>query len=368
LTSFPAFLISNLISGIGLSTLEIAANPFIALCGPPEYGEARLNLSQGIQAIGGIVSPVLAQKVLFRLQADSLIDVQWTYLGIALFTYLLAVAYYYVPLPEATDQDLEEVARRIPTPTRESIFNVRIVWITLGLGVLSQFCYVGGQEAIATSFTAYLRATYPSMNAFDHQAIGHAAFAVPRFAAGFAAIFIKPLHLLLFFYAGAIAFCAAAMNGSGPTPAAIVIMIYFFEGPIFSLIFAMTLRGCGRHTKDASALLTAAISGGSVFPPMMYGAAKARNVQFAYCVVVAAFACGALLPVWFYVVRGAREIVDPVKSERHEGGLEEVAQIERRLSSVGERSRKNRFGMGRRWRKEESPVVEHRERRSWADS
>ncbi|KAK5139422.1 hypothetical protein LTR04_003589, partial [Oleoguttula sp. CCFEE 6159] len=66
LTSFPAFLVSNFIVGAGLSTLEIAANPFIALCGPAEYSEIRLNLSQGVQAIGSIVSPLLARKVLFR--------------------------------------------------------------------------------------------------------------------------------------------------------------------------------------------------------------------------------------------------------------------------------------------------------------
>ncbi|KAK4939336.1 hypothetical protein LTR66_015014, partial [Elasticomyces elasticus] len=54
LTSFPAFLVSNFIVGFGLSILEVAANPFIALCGPPRYSEIRLNISQGVQAIGSI--------------------------------------------------------------------------------------------------------------------------------------------------------------------------------------------------------------------------------------------------------------------------------------------------------------------------
>lgn len=103
LMSFPAFLVSNFIVGLGLSTLEIAANPFIALCGPPEYAEIRLNMAQGIQAIGSVISPILARRVLFKqvLDAPSLVDVQWTYLGIALFDVLLAVVFYYLPLPEA---------------------------------------------------------------------------------------------------------------------------------------------------------------------------------------------------------------------------------------------------------------------------
>jgi fucose permease len=121
LTSFPAFLISNFITGLGLSTLEISANPFIALCGPPEYAEVRLGVSQGIQAIGTITSPLLAKKVLFKASANSLIDVQWAYLGITFFTVILAIVFFYVPLPEATDEDLEEASARLPVP-RDATF------------------------------------------------------------------------------------------------------------------------------------------------------------------------------------------------------------------------------------------------------
>ena len=56
LTSFPAFVITNFIIDFGLSILEVAANPFIALCGPSRYSEIRLCLSQGVQAIGSVVA------------------------------------------------------------------------------------------------------------------------------------------------------------------------------------------------------------------------------------------------------------------------------------------------------------------------
>ncbi|OCK75999.1 MFS general substrate transporter [Lepidopterella palustris CBS 459.81] len=312
LTSFPAFLISNFIVGLGLSTLEVSANPFIALCGPPKWSEVRLNISQGFQAIGSVVSPLLAKKVLFTLEADSLIDVQWTYLGISLFNVILAIGYYYVPLPEATDSELEKASSHIAAASNASLGNIKIIWITLGLGVFSQFCYVGGQETVSTSFPFFLALVYPSMNYVNLQAIGHTAFAVSRFIAALAGIFVKPRYLLLFFYAGAIAFAAAAMSGHGASPAAMVVMVYFFEGPIFSLIFGQCLRGMGRNTKYASVLLTTAIGGGAVTPLISYGAGQARNVQYAYCVVVAAFAFGLLLPIWLNVVPGVKAIVDPM--------------------------------------------------------
>lgn len=163
LTSSPAFLISNFVVGMGLATLEIAANPFIALCGPPERAETRLGISQGVQAIGSVVSPLLAQKVFFKNvnNGPSLVNTQWAYLGIALFDVALAIVFYYLPIPEASDEDFEEVAELRHEVNSKRIFGFRIVDITLTLGVFSMFCYVGGQEAMAQAFEQYITIVQP---------------------------------------------------------------------------------------------------------------------------------------------------------------------------------------------------------------
>ena len=134
LTSYCAFVISNFVVELGLSCLEIAANPFIALCGPLEY------VSQGFQAIGTVFSPLLAQKVFFKnvLDAPSLVNVQWTYLAIALFDVILAAIFYYLLLPEASNDALEEIADRRSAANRAHIGPLPVVWVTLGLGVFSQ--------------------------------------------------------------------------------------------------------------------------------------------------------------------------------------------------------------------------------------
>jgi hypothetical protein len=117
------------------------------------------------------------------------------------------------------------------------------------------------------------------------------------------------------------ALSVVAMHYKGTTPQTAVMLLYFFEGPIFSFIFANCLRGLGKWTKDGSALLTAAISGGAAWPPIMYGAARGghKRYQYAYCVVAAALAIGTLLPVWQNLVPAARKLSDPVKSMRDEG-------------------------------------------------
>lgn len=377
LNSFPAFLISNFIVGAGLSTLELSANPFIALCGPPEYAEVRLNISQGVQAIGSIVSPLLAKKVLFPADAKNLIDVQWTYLGISFFNILLAIVYFYVPLPEATDEELEAATARTSIPRDAEIKvgrkSVKVLWVGFGLAVLSQFCYVGGQESTSTSFAGYLKRVRPSTDYVNHQAIGHTAFAVSRFLTAAMAIWVKPRIGLFFIYLGAIAFAAATMKTTGGTGAAMIVMLMFFEGPLFPQIFAQGLRGMGRHTKDASVLLTAAIGGGAVFPPMMFAANKVHNSQYGFCVIIIAFAVGILYPLWLNAVPAARKISDPVRDEQSRRESEAEAE-EKRRESMGEKKTrrfskfKQRLSGHTNTNNDFSPTVEHRERVSWPEN
>jgi fucose permease len=373
LTSFPAFLISNFIVGAGLSTLELAANPFIALCGPPEYAEARLNFSQGIQAIGTIVSPLLAKKVLFTANAVSLIDVQWTYLGISFFNIMLAVVYFYVPLPEATDEELEAASARLATSRAATVkvgsTHIKVFWVTLGLAVFSQFCYVGGQESTSTSFAEYIDYVKPSVDHVSHQAIGHTAFAISRFLAAAMNVWIKPRFVLLFFYLGAVAFTAAAMKSTGDTGIAILPLVMFMEGPLFPQIFAQGIRGMGRHTKDASVLLTAAIGGGGVFPPIMFAALKIHNAQYAFCVITAIYAAGSLYPVWLNCLPVTRKLSDPKRDEQTR--RESEAEEKRRESLGPRKSRtwgKARLKLSRSRRSHDLlPSIEHRERRSWPE-
>lgn len=373
LNSFPAFLVSNFITGAGLSTLELSANPFIALCGPPEYAEVRLNLSQAVQAVGTIVSPLLAKKVLFPANANSLIDVQWTYLGISFFNIILAIIYFYVPLPEATDEELEMASQRTASPAREATINigkrpVKVLWIGLGVAVFSQFCYVGGQESTSTSYAEYVHRVMPSTDSVAHQAYGHTAFAVSRFLAAGIDIWVKPRFSLLFFYLGAVVFSAVAMNASGSAGLVIIVMVMFFEGPLFPQIFVQGIRGMGKHTKDASVLLTAAIGGGAVFPPIMYAALKIHNAQYAFCVIVAVYAAGSLYPMYLNAFPATRMLSDPVRDEqtRRESEAEE-----KRKEATGEKKEKRwnkmRDRLSLRKDDEQLPTVEHRERRSWPE-
>ncbi|KAL9607714.1 MAG: hypothetical protein Q9167_007394 [Letrouitia subvulpina] len=320
LASYPAFLVCNFIVGLGVSTLEVAGNPFIALCGPPEYAEIRLNVSQAVQAIGSVVSPILAKKVLFKdvRDAPSLNDIQWTYLGIALFDVVLALIFHYLPLPEASDEELQDLADERREINHHKIGRFSIIYVTLGFGILSNFCYVGGQEAVAGVFIDYVRRVKPNaaIEAFDYQSIGHTVFAIGRFLAALACVLVEPRWILGYLYICLVATSVLAMNLTGYAGVAMVILIMLFESGIFSIIFAMCIRGLGSRTKMGSILLTASTSGGAVIPVIMSPVNDARGIPYGFSVVVAVFSFGLLLPLWTIIVPAAKQQVNTVTIER----------------------------------------------------
>lgn len=351
LTSFPAFVITNFLVAFGLSLLEVAANPFIALCGPQQFSEIRLNFAQGIQAIGTVVAPLIADKAFIHRnihrQASSLVSTQWAYLGISLFTILLAVGFYYVPLPEVSDEELQNLAERSNRDADDArIGSFGVIWITLALGVFSQFCYVGGQEVNGTLFSDYFHLAAPRLDVANYSAIAHTAFAVSRFVAAGLGFWIKPRILMLFFYIGSILFAALAMNYTGNTGVSMMIITFFFEGPLFSLIFAQALRGMGRHTKMAAVSITAAVSGGAVFSPISSAIISdtSRTAIYAVVVSVAAFAAGTLFPIWLNVSPLARRQVDPNKdgAAGGSGGGDESPES-RSSSSASRRASKSKL-------------------------
>ncbi|GFF59346.1 Pc21g21100 [Aspergillus udagawae] len=141
--------------------------------------------SPGFQDNGGLKAYVqdigAHPRVLFKWVKDaaSLVGVQWTYLRIALFDALLAAAFFYLPIPEASDGDLQELAGQREEDNKTKVAGVPVVWLTAGLGVLSQFFYVSGQELFIYNSSSPL---IPS----------HCSTPLSRFLTAFSLLILKP--------------------------------------------------------------------------------------------------------------------------------------------------------------------------------
>lgn len=147
--SFGGFCAAIFIIGNGLGSLETAANPYITVCGPPKYSELRINFSQAFNGIGTVVAPVIGSYAIFVGVGESeqaLRNVQWIYLAIACFCFLLAIVFLFSTIPEVTDADMEFQAEVTHANTAIKPFHKQY---RLFHATFAQFCYVGAQVAIA---------------------------------------------------------------------------------------------------------------------------------------------------------------------------------------------------------------------------
>ncbi|OBS29022.1 hypothetical protein FPOA_02958 [Fusarium poae] len=357
--SYAGFMLSNFVVGFGLSILEVGANAFLILCGPPEYGETRVLMAQGVQGIGSVLSGLLAQKVFFKgiveqnnATSMTLINVQWTYLGITLLCVALGLFFYYMPLPEVSDRELEQSATHLPMDPQKKSSGLQLRTWSLILAVLAQYAYVASQECFSIYFRSLMISILPnqpnsgekaaqgasdipnpdkppgiSLSIPDYLLIAHTAFTVSRFmAAGLTYLsvyrsrFPRPRTILTACIAGCFLFALLPVVVRPPNPNLLVIPIvlfYFFEGPIYPLIFAIGLRGQGRRTKRAAAFITMGSSGPGFFPFVMYGIIKhGGTVKMAFIVVIVLQAVSMSYSIFLQSVRDVKRMVDPCPAVR----------------------------------------------------
>lgn len=308
--SFGGFCGSLFIVGSGLSTLETSANPFIATCGPPRLSEFRLELSQSFQAIGSVVAPLLASRVFFsNTTEDDLSKVQWTYLGIAAFVFLLSIVFFFSKLPEVTDADMELQAEQTTELTGYQEKPLKKQY-RLFFGVAAQFCYVGAQVGVAANFINYAveSAGIDHAAASDRYAIAQGLFAIGRFAAAGLMFYFKPRKILMFFMTAIMVFIALAMGIKGEGGVAMLSLVLFFESCIFPTIFTLSIRGLGRHTKRGSSWIIAAVSGGALFPSLTGLLADHKGYHISMAVPLAGFLVAFAFPVFLNINPWKREL------------------------------------------------------------
>ncbi|TFK99837.1 major facilitator superfamily domain-containing protein [Pterulicium gracile] len=311
--SFGGFCGATFVIGSGLGTLETAANPYLAVCGPPKYSEIRLNIAQALNGVGTVVGPVLASYVFFKdVNDDDLTNVQYVYLAIALFVFILAVVFLYSNIPEITDADMQQQADDSGNYTEhqdKSIWQHKLLW----WAVAAQFCYVGAQVGVASSFVNYATEVSgkSASDGASFFAVAQGLFTIGRFSGSFLMKFIRPRKVFLVYFTMVIVFSAASIGARGDAGLAMMMLVLFFESICFPTIFTLGLRGLGRHTKKGASYIVASLIGAAIVPPILLATAdyfddtgRAQFINTIFFVVGVTFAFG----VNFH--KGTKALVD----------------------------------------------------------
>src|SRR6266849_2948570 len=281
LPSFPAFLAALVILAAGITVLQVAANPYVAVLGRPETASSRLVLTQAFNSLGTTVFPwvgatlILKESVSTAAQSasqDAVVRLYVYFFAIVLVLLAVLFAFFKLPKMEAAEHHLGE-------KINDSVWKHP----NLVFGAIGIFVYVGAEVAIGSSIANYL--------ALDN--IGHFASNVADPAARYLAVKAVAARYISLYWGGAmvgrfigsavlqkvktshvLAFCGVmtallvtiSVLSSGPLAMWSILSVGLFNSIMFPCIFTSGIAELGQLTGDGSGILNTAIVGGAAIP------------------------------------------------------------------------------------------------------
>lgn len=171
--SYVMFLVALFILAAGITLLQVAANPYVAVLGKPETASARLNLTQAFNSLGTTIAPYFGSLIILSLAVKTVDElktltpdelsayklmeaaaVQSPYLWLAAALFVIAAFFAVIKLPkiEAADIGAEGDGGGNFDHVHHSAWGYR----HLVLGAVAIFVYVGGEVSIGSFLVNYL--------------------------------------------------------------------------------------------------------------------------------------------------------------------------------------------------------------------
>ena len=279
--SFNFFLFSLFVIACGLVFLETAANPYMTELGDKETAASRLNLAQSFNGLGCICGPLIGGLLLFSEEGEVAISLPYTLMGIVVLA--VAMVFSKIRLPEIVHE--KEGDREGKT---KSLWSHKLFIF----GIAALFCYEIAEISINSFFINYV-VDDGWMNARDASIVlsfgGLGLFMCGRFAGSWIMQRIRAEKVLLFCAVCTVITSLLIVLNVGIVSLVALFLGYAFEAIMFPTIFALSLRGLGKHTKRASSYLMMSPVGGAVGPLMMGYVADQTTMSLSFIVPLLSF-------------------------------------------------------------------------------
>lgn len=343
--SFNLMISALFIVGLGFSLQQIVANPLAILVGPASTGSQRLTMAGGVNNFGTTIGPLIVTFAIFGSAASanneaSIESVKIPYLVLGAAFLLVALLLKFSSLPSTVIKE-EEITDGPDALSRKSAFS----YPQLILGMIAIFVYVGVEVSTASNLPAYMEenlgfltkdtAPYISLywasmmigrwtgavEAFDFRAgtIKILRFLAPYLAFGvfllvnfiaqhdltpfYVYVFVimamivcdilskgNPARMVLIFSVAGIAALLIGMFTSGMTSVYAFTSVGLFCSTLWPCIFALAIKGLGKHTNQGSGFLIMMIMGGGIIAPLQGVLADKTSIHFSFIVGVLCFA------------------------------------------------------------------------------
>ena len=112
---YAIFLVALFFLASGITILQVAANPYVAVLGEPETAASRRNLAQGFNSLGHTIAPLIgAWLILQNTQEVDISTIRMPYVVIALTLFLCAGIFTFISLPEIhREEEVERLSFRL---------------------------------------------------------------------------------------------------------------------------------------------------------------------------------------------------------------------------------------------------------------
>jgi FHS family L-fucose permease-like MFS transporter len=277
LPSYEITLMALFTVSCGIAILQVAANPYVAVIGPPESSESRLTMVQAFNTTGDVLAIIFGRYLILNrtvggttadgtqlTHAQRMADAQATqlpYLIVAVVLAALALVIWRARLPE-----LGVATRRTNAEERKhlSLWRHR----NLVFGCVAIAMCVWAEISVGNLFINF--ASQPRVANITHEQAAYyltffwGGMMVGRFAGAILMRSVAPEKVLAVFAAGGVLASLAAAFATGPMAMYALISVGLFTSIMFPTIFALAIRGLGPLTEEGSGLLILSIAGGAL--------------------------------------------------------------------------------------------------------
>jgi MFS transporter, FHS family, L-fucose permease len=301
---FPVFLLGYFVLAGGMTVLQVAANPYVAVLGSEETASSRLNLSQAFNSLGTAIAPAFgamfllsdsiknsntinnllpAEKEAYLIEEAS--AVQNPFLILAASLLLLAFIVSFIKLPNILKKKEgfgygEALKHKILKMGAIGIFLYVGAEVAIGSYLVNYFLDMNMAEAIKNSqWMSKISENILQQNLanVDAKAIVGAfvlfywsGAMVGRFIGAYLTRVVAAAKVLALFATMAIFLVAVSMLTNGFVAMWSILLVGLFNSIMFPTIFTVSLSGLGSYKPQASGILCTAIVGGAIIPPL-YG-------------------------------------------------------------------------------------------------
>jgi len=288
---YGLFLFAFAVLAAGITILQVAANPYVTVLGPPRTASSRLTLTQAFNSLGTTIGPAAGGLLILTtagvaVTAADAATVRGPYLGLAATLVVLALLFLGAKLPriaEGEDQALAGEGQGSAWAHRHLV-----------LGAIGIFVYVGAEVSIGSFLVNFLGepriAGLAHADAAQYVSIYWGGAMVGRFIGFVVMRSVSPGKALAFNSLAAIALVLAAIFGQGPVAMWAILAVGLCNSIMFPTIFSMALHGLGKYTEQGSGILCMAIVGGALVPFAQGALADMFSVQASFALPVACYA------------------------------------------------------------------------------